>query len=179
MYKPWQQLLQKECRVIEVNNNYVFPIFKNGTASLDPGHRTRKRYINNDIKELENIIVFLRNPEERFTSGVNTVAEEKDVSTQSIFEQIQKENFADWHFVPQFVWLCHLSKYYKGNVDFRSMDNLKEFTELYSVNYFREDNVSIIPKFVDIDNLLLSKYLNHKIALADVIKELYHDLPNN
>ena len=90
MYKPWQQLLQKECRVIEVNNNYVFPIFKNGTASLDPGHRTRKRYINNDIKELENIIVFLRNPEERFTSGVNTVAEEKDVSTQSIFEQIQK-----------------------------------------------------------------------------------------
>lgn len=179
MYKPWQRLLQKECRVIKVNDHYVFPIFKNGTASLDPGYRTRKRYIDNDIKALDNIVVFLRNPEERFTSGVNTVAEENNVSTQTIVKQIQKENFADWHFVPQFVWLCHLSRYYKGDIDFRSMDHLKEFTELHSVNYFRKDTVSVIPKFVDIDKLLLSKYLNHKIALGKVIKELYHELPKN
>lgn len=179
MYRPWQSLFGRQCRVIKIGDDHILPIFKNATASMDPGHRTRERVIDDQIEKLEKIIVFLREPESRFKSGVNTVAEELDIPTNELFNRIITESYSDWHYVPQFIWLCHLYKYYKNDVEFRGMERVVEYTDLHSVNYHRQDPVMVLDKFVHVDKLLIERYMNKTVNLKDVIKDLYDELPKD
>ena len=179
MYRPWQSLFGRQCRVIRIGDDHILPIFKNATASMDPGHRTRKRVIDHDITDLDKVIVFLREPESRFKSGVNTVAEELGIATSELVNKIMTETYSDWHYVPQFVWLCHLYKYFKNDVEFRGMDRVKEYTNLHSVNYHRQDPVMVLEKFVHVDKLLMQRYMNKTARLGDVIKDLYNELPKD
>ena len=57
-----------DCEVVKIKDLYVYPIFKNGSHELM--RQKDKLIINNDIKNLKNIVVILRDPTERFISGV-------------------------------------------------------------------------------------------------------------
>jgi len=179
MYKPWQSLFSRQCRVIKIGDDHILPIFKNATASMDPGHRTRERLIDHDISKLKKVIVFLREPEGRFRSGVNTVAEELNIPTNELFDKIIEESYSDWHYVPQFIWLCHLYKYYKNDVEFRGMERVIEYTKLFSDNHYRQDPVMMLEKFVHVDKLLIKRYMNKTVNIKDVIKDLYDELPKD
>ena len=75
MFKNLKNILTTDCEVIKFNNEqFFYPIFKNGRSSLDTYAKKNNLKIlkNKEILNLKKIIVFLREPKERFISGVYT-----------------------------------------------------------------------------------------------------------
>jgi hypothetical protein len=122
------------CEVIQVaSQQYVYPIFKNGKSSLTTSAITNGWTVitNDDISSITDpITVFLRDPRERFISGVNTYIQhlkqnnpELDIKTILFF--INKYLFLNRHYCPQFFWLINLAKY------------LDPATKLYFCDYLK------------------------------------------
>ena len=108
------------CEVIEVipSQRYVYPIFKNGSSSLYHGswkYKWRIR-INEQIKNIDNIDVIIREPQDRLISGINTFIQhtlrdqpELDRNTVEWFSL--NYLYLNRHYCPQFFWLVNLSRY--------------------------------------------------------------------
>ena len=64
------------CEVIEIEASQrgIYPIYKNGSSSLNEYAQAQKLKIlfNEQIRKLSDINVIIRNPQERFISGFNT-----------------------------------------------------------------------------------------------------------
>jgi hypothetical protein len=69
MLKHWANLLNTDCRVYALGDNFVYPIMRNGSNSLRAV--VGREYVNHEINKCENILVFLRDPADRFISGLN------------------------------------------------------------------------------------------------------------
>lgn len=128
------------CEVIELIplQRYVYPIFKNGRSSFHAHAEEHKcrTLINNQIKKLDSIDVFLRDPQERLESGINTFIQmtkrdhpKLDKDTISWFAQ--NYLFLNRHYAPQFLWLVNLARYMNSNAElnFLSMDQLNHATK--------------------------------------------------
>lgn len=131
MFKNLLSILSGPCTVVELSKDlYVYPIFKNGRSSIKmyaEAHNCRT-FTNESVSELEPITVYIRNPLERFASGVNTYLyyEHDSKLDQEVLSGIEKGDIVNKHFVPQYVWLLHLYKYYKGPVQLELVDRLYE-----------------------------------------------------
>ena len=82
MFKNWSNILGYDCEVIEFKNHQIiYPIFKNGKTSLENYaiYNKLKIFKNKEISKFQKIVVFLRDPEERFVSGVHTYLEYKKI----------------------------------------------------------------------------------------------------
>ena len=64
-------------RIVEIKNTFVFPIFKNGKSSIEyyAQQNNCRWLLNVQCKGVASVTVFLRNPTERFISGVHTFVE--------------------------------------------------------------------------------------------------------
>ena len=128
------------CEVIEMaSQRYIYPIFKNGHSSLVYHARDEKfkTLINEQIKRLDVIDIILRNPIDRFISGINAyVYNEKlenpqlDVNTIIYFAETYL--FLNRHYAPQISWLLNLNRYASPAAKLRlhAMSALSEFTPL-------------------------------------------------
>ena len=165
------------CEVIEIEASQrgIYPIYKNGSSSLNEYAQAQKLKIlfNEQIKKISNIDIILRDPLERFISGINTYVSnikrdnpQLDVDTIIYFAETYL--FLDRHYAPQFSWLVNLTRYAGKNTKLHlyGMESLKEFTPL-SIN--PNETMMLSPEVIDrlksnmhnemylrIDNLLLS-----------------------
>lgn len=183
MLSKWYKTFTNNCSVIELpNNEIVYPIFKNGYTSLRmfSFQNQCKVYSNSDLNKLKEITVFLRNPIERFLSGVNTVIEMENIlDIPSFLKDINEFKFIDRHFVPQICWLFHLSKYYKGDIKLRSVKELFDIIPNRNSPGFpkitneRKNLILSINtnRYTEIDQLLQKKYLNSTVSIVTVTKE--------
>ena len=144
------------------------------------------------LKNLKHIHVFLREPNERFISGVNTYIEFENLGSQedTILKQIEEMKICDRHFVPQYFWLLHLSKYFKGSVRLATIKELRltistkdepvqpNGTEIPHVTKKRKEKIKKInfKNNVDIDKKIIKKYINKTIVLENLIKEFHNVL---
>jgi hypothetical protein len=108
------------CEVIQTaSQHFVYPIFKCGRSSLHQSmeYKGWKFLSEDEIKQITTpITVFLRNPRERFLSGVNTYlqhlsAEGNDLEQHTVLYFVNKYLFLNRHYAPQFFWLLHLAKF--------------------------------------------------------------------
>ena len=94
--KHWNNLLNTNCQAIRVEpyGFIAYPIYKNGRTSL--WHYSKenncKTFTNEELKTLNHIVVYLRNPLERFISGVHTYLEFENLGSQedTVLKQIEK-----------------------------------------------------------------------------------------
>ena len=134
-------LFPDRCEVIEIepSQRYVYPIFKNGSSNLflaaeANGWRIK---LNEQIKHLTDIDIVVRNPEERFISGVNTyvqltVESNPELDPATVLWFAKNYLFLNKHYCPQFHWILHLSRYTnnEARLNFISMDNIKSITSI-------------------------------------------------
>jgi hypothetical protein len=136
-------LFPDECCLIEIDNKLIFPIFKNASSSLISACRAQhgREFRGTEITNITDAItVFIREPTERFSSGIKTVVynlkkthSELDISTIEFL--MQKYLFLDVHFLPQFHWLLNLSRFTGPDVKlkFCSIADVGKFTEVRTI----------------------------------------------
>ena len=187
----WSKLLNTTCEAIRVEpyGFVTYPIYKNGRTSLweYATDNNCKTFINEELKTLDHIIVYLRNPLERFISGVHTYLEFENLGSQedTILKQIEEMTVCDRHFVPQFIWLIHLSKYFKGTVRIDSVSELYQAIPnrgsppIPEITNKRKQKIKKLnsKKYTDIDEKIIEKYMCKSIKLETLIKEFYNVLP--
>jgi hypothetical protein len=129
------------CEVIQVTSqHFVFPIFKCGRSSLTRS-MVDKGWTFVPESKIKNIscpiTIFLRDPKERFTSGVNTFIQHlqsNDLDTHTILYFINRYLFLNRHYAPQFFWMLNLYRYSGPDtyVNFRHMTDISLLTTVHS-----------------------------------------------
>jgi len=190
VFKNLTDILTADCEVIKFNDEQSFyPVFKNGRSSLTIyAERNNLPLLKNkEISNLKRITVFLRCPEERFVSGVHTFFyfTNNQFIDENTLKKIESFDIVDRHFVPQYIWLLHLYKYFNGIVEFKSV------TELYGLIPNRdgpwtgnpkpwkaitqEEKNKILSikhkKYIEVDEKIITKYMNQSVELEKLIKE--------
>jgi hypothetical protein len=188
--KNWIKLTTADCEVIKFSKNLnIYPIFKNGRSSL-----TEYAYDNNlpivknkEILNLKDITIYIRDPIERFVSGVHTFFYLKKLRiNDDILKKINNFEIVDRHFMPQSFWLLHLYKFYRSDIILKDVKEVYDLVPLREGPWTRnpvpwikldrqqEEQIKKIDykKFTDVDNQILYKYMNKKIRLSKIIKEI-------
>jgi hypothetical protein len=157
------------CEVIEVipSQRYVYPIFKNGQSSLiDTARQLNWNiFLNEKIKKLSSIDVFVRDPVERLASGISSFVQiiardqpELDSATVNWFAE--NYLYLNRHYAPQFSWLVNLARYTNSQcaLNFLGMSDLKTVTDRHTQPFKKTNTITTLPNnemYQRIDQILV------------------------
>lgn len=174
MFNPIDNnLFPENCAVIEIaDNRFVYPIFKNGSTALrEYALRNRCRVLmNNQIKNISTVEVFVRDPLTRFVSGANTVVEfvmrdnpELDRTTVKFF--VKNFLFLNRHYSPQIYWLINLARFSNKNLKltFKDYQDIRlildeEQAPLITQKVFTVEEIQndpIVKGYIELDSVLV------------------------
>lgn len=169
----WNNILTGDCTVYGLGPRMVYPIFRCGFTSIRA--TADKTYVNQQIKA-NNIDVLIRDPADRFMSGVNEYARQNKVDVEDTWNLIAEHKLIDKHFAPQYVWLMHLQKFHRGTVTLYPFKSIEKITRKHKGKWSDKsandkEPVAQIEEFVDKD-LLLLKHLNKTLTIKDLLKHV-------
>lgn len=169
MLTKWNKLLNTDCHVYALGDNFVYPIMRNATTSLRTV--TGLKYTNNEIKKCQNIIVFLREPVDRFISGINQYCLQNKTDLYQTYNLVQDGKLVDRHFSPQWIWLLHLSKYHKGMISLKSLDDVGAYCKEH-LHKLKNKIIDIEPpdQFITADKELV-KHIGQNIDLRVLVRK--------
>jgi hypothetical protein len=169
-------LYNNKCEVIQTSHSFIYPIFKNGSSSLykEAAENKWKIIINYQIKNCDEIVVFLRNPYERINTGVSTYVQNclnQNLDEKTVLWFIKNYLFLDRHYLPQIFWIINLGKYIKKDCKLiiKDINDLKIYTRFEknkseTKKYFLEDEK--LQFYIQADEYLYSK-INTYITLPE------------
>jgi len=177
-------LYPNKCEIIQTaSHEFIYPIFKNGSSSLFQTAKLNnwKILLNTQIKNCHKIIVFVREPVERFQTGINTVIEHvlrENLDEKTIIYLIKNNLLINKHFLSQFLWLISLGRYTNPEVilSFKHIESIKDYTDLnknesLKQNYNFKNDIDVISMmgfYIEADNFLM-KYINTDISFKDLL----------
>lgn len=185
-------LFPDDVEVLEMipQHRYVYPIFKNGSSSL---YRSKHQKINTDnLNSISNITVFVRNPHERFLSGVQTYIKYlgPHYDSATVLHLIAQNLYLNRHFCPQLYWLLNLKRFTSAKLTILPLTELSlvtDYTENQSVpdasikKYF--SNNSKILYYNEMDEVLTVNLLGKTVTIDEILitleknyTELYYDV---
>lgn len=174
MLKNWDKLLATDCRVLGIKNYTVYPIFRVGSSSLNAAADIV--YVNEDIRSCEHIDVMLRDPKERFVSGLNEYSRVYRMDTNEVWHLVETGKLIDRHFSPQYIWLLHLYKFYRGEITLRSFDFINQITDIHrGKNSPPKKKIPVLKEYVEIDQRIM-KHVGQRLELKKIIEEYRYEL---
>lgn len=177
-------LFPDECEVLEVApNRYVYSIFKNGSSSL---RKSNFRRLNSDeIAELTDIEVFVREPFERYVSGVQTYLQHNShLDRTTTLTMIDEYLFLNRHFALQFHWIMNLMRFNPGvQMTIRPVSELESATDL-TWNAIARDK-SLLDYFSDNEKLkfylmldrILLDFIGHTVKFSTIVEHVKVEYP--
>jgi len=185
-----QLLFPNHVEVLEIvpQHQYVYPIFKNGTTSL------REKYFEvnlEDLKNISNIEVFVRDPYRRFLSGVQTYIKElgPDIDKKTALYFLNQTHYLNKHCCPQLYWLLNLGRFTNATLTLRPMSELVTITDVHANQSTIDPEIlEIFSKnknllfFNEIDEVLTINLIGKTVTLEEILEvlkekysELYHE----
>jgi hypothetical protein len=176
MLKHWNKLLNTDCTVVGIGHHTVYPIFRVGSSSLFAS--SDKKYTNHEIKDCKHIDILIRDPRDRFISGLLEYSRKNGLDIHNALLSVRAGKLIDRHFAPQYMWLLHLYKFYRGPVTLKSFEHIKTITNTHinKANTNRKEVTVPTPEqFLKVDYLLMQHY-DKTMKLGDLIEENRHAL---
>lgn len=150
------------CDILEIvpSQRYVYPIYKNGSSSL---YNSGFRLMNHDeIKNIEVIDIFVRNPYERFVTGVQSFLNyNQNLDKPTALYFITNYLFLNRHFCSQFHWLVNLQRFTNAKICIKPIESLANIT-LFKYN---QSQTTLL------DTALYSDKVNFYLSLDKVLTE--------
>lgn len=186
-----QYLFPEDCVVLEIvpHNRYIYPIFKNGSSSVCTDDKFRQLTIE-EIKNLEVIEVYVRDPHDRFLSGVQTFIKNlgPELDKKTILFFVERYLYLNRHYCPQVYWLLNLSRYTDAKFCLRPWTELGSITTAKknvsipdsSIKAYFENNTKV-QFFNEMDEVLTVNLINQVVTIEDIIETLkvhYGDVYN-
>jgi len=173
-------------RIVEIKGAFIFPIFKNGKSSIEyyAKENNCEWLFDGQCKRAASITVFLRNPTERFISGVHSFVEferrkNKKVDYDTMLYAIENLGVVNEHFLPQYFWLENLSKHFRGELVIKRVEDLYTFIPYRyapAIPKITEEQKNKISKIqyrdLKYDNFLFASYIGLKIPLNELLKKV-------
>jgi len=172
------ELFPDLCEVVEIplHSQRVYLIQKNGNSSLraQQSQDNLAMFVNDQIRTLDYVDVYIRNPRSRYVSGVNTYLQHlqrdhPELDSATAFWFAKRYKFLNTHYLPQFHWLANLSRYLRSDAKIR----LRDFKNFNSITDFK-DRALVIPPTQDFVNELMKD--NHNIELWLYLDQILLDL---
>ena len=181
-------LFPDDIEVLEVSQNrYVYPIFKNGSRSLIS--KDYRQLSKGEIVDLTHVEVFVRDPFERYVSGVQSYLRlNPELDRATALQMISRYLFLDRHFSLQFHWLINLGRFCDPWMHIRPIDDLNSATDLVwntitrdqSLLEYFQSNLKLW-YYLQLDKILTEDFLNQTVKMSTIlehIKTKYPDLHN-
>lgn len=168
MLTHWNKLFNTDCTVINIGPHTVYPIFRVGYTSLMAD--ADQTHINGQISKCEKIDILLRDPRDRFVSGLNEYCRQNKLDIEKTWQLIDQGKLIDRHFAPQYLWLLHLNKFYKGIVTLKPFDQINKITQQHLRANESHQQVKPIDRFVNVDLSLMAD-LHKTVLLTDIIRK--------
>lgn len=173
-------------KIVKIKNTFVFPIFKNGKSSIERYALKNKSkwFFNEQCKKADSITVFLREPKERFISGVHSFIEfekrkNKNLDYDTMIYAIENYGVINEHFLPQYFWIKKLSKYFKGTLHLKSVNDLMTLISnrnkpaIPDITNKQKERISKIDfKDLKYDYALITLMQEEQIQIKDLIQKV-------
>ena len=178
-------LFPDEILVVELTRDrYVYPIFKNGSSGL---FKKAKTILSPDaIRNLTHIEVFVREPFERYISGVQTYLRyNPHLDRATALTMIDEFLFLNRHFTLQFHWLVNLQRFTDdANIAFTSMTELDNaLGETWNaltrdqslIDYFEENDK--LHFYLQLDKILYKDFMGKTVKFRDIMVHIHTFYP--
>jgi len=173
------------CEVLQINSQrFVYPIQKNGSSSLlREGYKTVAQ---EDISNIKVIEIFVRDPYDRFLSGVQSYLAQNFALDRKTMLHIVRENlFLNRHYCPQFYWLVNLQRFTNAKIKINHIDKLNEITTYVSNKQDRDYDIETYFKnhkkvefYISIDKILTETLLGYTVRFKDIVDFLKTKQPD-
>lgn len=172
------------CDVLEIvpSQQYVYPIYKNGSSSLySSGFRQVEHA---ELSTIPLIDVYVRNPYDRFASGVNTFLQHNQhLDRSTLLHFVCNYLFLNRHFCPQFHWLLNLQRFTNAKLRINHISSLSNITALKC----NQSQDPMLDKYIDndkihfylsIDKVLTEDLLDKTVTFKLIVQTIKHRYPD-
>jgi|TARA_R110002153_G_scaffold266459_1_gene429797 hypothetical protein len=128
-----------------------------------------KTYVNSHIAKCKHIDVMIRDPGDRFVSGINEYSRQNNLNIEETWKLVEQGKLVDRHFAPQYMWLLHLYKFYKGTVTILPFDHIKQITSVHERKDDINKPVPLLKSFLNMDHAIVEHY-NETFELGRLIE---------
>lgn len=164
-------------------DRYIYPIYKNGSSSLRAS--AERVYDYKQIARLQVIEVFVRDPFERYVSGVQTwLQHNPDFDRATALKFIEQFLFLNSHFSLQFHWLVNLQRFTEAWMYIRPIDELATATDLSwnvlardqnLVDYFKDNGK--LWYYLQLDKILWEDLRGQTVTMRMIVAHIKHKYP--
>jgi len=170
------------CEVLQVSSQrFVYPIYKNGYTSLcNSGFKILS---NSELSQLETVEIFVRDPIERFFSGLSTwIQYNNHLDKDTMLFMAGHHLFINRHYAPQFHWLVNLRRFTKAKIKINSIEELSTITNLCLNENINKVNYDIthFPKvafYMQLDKVLTERFIGQTVEFPDIVNAVKQQYP--
>lgn len=177
-------IFSDRCDVLEIvpSQRFVYPIYKNGSSSLyNSGFR---RVDHHELKHISKIDIYVRDPYDRFVTGVNTfLKHNQNLDRKTALHFITEYLFLNRHFCTQFHWLVNLRRFTDAKIVINPIESLSKITPLkenQSENPVLDEilNTEKIHFYLSIDKVLINDLLGKTVTFKLIVQTIKHRYPD-
>jgi hypothetical protein len=172
-------LFPDQLKVYELTpGQYVYPIHKNASSTIGKVAIRELNYF--EIRELNTIDIYLRDPFERYVSGVQTyLRHHPELDRETALRFIEEFLFLNNHFSLQFHWVVNLSRMTDAWLHFRHVDELNSVThEVWNaltrdqtlVDRFQTHNK--LHYYLQLDKILYEEFMGKTVPIRAISKHI-------
>lgn len=183
-------IFPNRCEILEIipSQRYVYPIFKNGSSSLHSNYKTISQ---TQVADLKVVDVYVRDPMNRFLTGVQTYIDnlqksDPTIDRNTVLYFVNEYLFLNRHYAPQFHWIVNLQRFTKAQIRILPLSELSQITTAFKNKQSIDDDVlklSNNPKiqfYTGIDKVLtdtlIGQTVDFKTILRNIDSEIYQEI---
>lgn len=171
---------------------FFYPIYKCGSSTLRVVAEEKGfgKLVNHQINQLSTVDVFIRDPQERYRSAVQTYMfwinkQHPDLDFNTVYHYLRQGISLDKHLIGQLNWIINLSRYLNdtARIHFHSMDMLDQYCNKTNIPAWKLDTIDektldelaqnpLLENQFSLDRILLDELVGDSWTIKEIMNHL-------